>query len=214
MSVFSSKRTISVTAVAVLLLAGCGNTTVPPSTGSPSRTVSTPTAPPQVVAAKTAFWPMYTAAHSWASDVELLSITAKQVPGFKNEAGKAAMWEAVFASPSLHQYRTYTYSIATVPPDIYKGAVAGFEQPWGGITRDAMPIDLSLFTVDSDAAYQAASVEAADWLKKNPGKPLSTFAIGDTYKFEVPVWYLMWGNKASGYAAMIDASTGKPLNKK
>lgn len=214
MSTLFRQCALSAAAVAVLLLAGCAQSTTNASAGNPPEAVTKPAGPPQIVAARTAFWPMYTAAHSWAPDVVLLSLTAKEVAGFKNEAGKAALWEGAFASPSLREYRVYTYSIADVPPDLFKGVVAGLERPWGGITRDAMPVDLSEFTVDSDAAYQAAAGDAADWLRKNPGKPLSSFAIGDTYKFPGPVWYLMWGNKSSGYAALVDASTGKVLKHK
>ncbi|MGB6156681.1 MAG: hypothetical protein WBH45_00240, partial [Acidobacteriaceae bacterium] len=172
-----------------------------------------PAAAPEPFTAKTAFWVMYKAAHNWAPDAEPIRVTAKEVPGFKNDAGKAAMWEAVFASPSLHQYETFTDSIADAPPDIYKGVVAGLAQPWGGATRDAMPIDVTSFNVDSDAAYTAAAAAAADWLKNNPGKPLSAFEVGDTSKFQVPVWYVMWGTKTAGYATIVDASTGKVLHK-
>ena len=61
--------------------------------------------------------------------------------------------------------------------------------------------------------YTAAAVAAADWLKNNPGKELSEFEIGDTSKFQVPVWYVMWGTKTAGYATIVDASTGKVLHK-
>jgi hypothetical protein len=195
----------------VLLLAGCSQSTSKPA--APSGAQAQPAGPPELITAKTAFWLMYKAAHNWAPDVEAIRLSAKEVPGFKNDAGKAAMWEAVFASPSLHQYKTFTDSIADAPPNIFKGVVAGFAQPWGGATRDAMPIDVTLFNVDSDAAYTAAAVAAADWLKNNPGKELSEFEIGDTYKFQVPVWYVMWGTKAAGYATIVDASTGKVLHK-
>ena len=111
-----------------------------------------PAGPPQPVAAKTAFWAMYTPARQWAKDLVLLRLTPKDVPGFKNEAGKAAMWQATFASPGEHQYRVYSYAVAAAPPDIYKGVITRLPAPWGGGTRDTMPIDLSLFNVDSDAA--------------------------------------------------------------
>jgi len=217
MSVLLKRCAVMISAVAAVLLAGCSPSSSAPSaasnpSGSPAA--SQPAAPPQVVAAKEAFWPMYKEAHSWAADVVVMRITEKELPGFRNEAGKAGMWEAVFASPSLHKYRIFKYSIATVSPDIYKGVVAGLVLPWGGATRDAMPVDLSLFTVDSDAAYTAGAAQAADWLKKNPGKELSALEIGDTYKFQGPVWYLMWGSKQSGYATFVDASTGKVLNHK
>jgi len=76
-----------------------------------------------------------------------------------------------------------------------------------------MPIDVTLFNVDSDAAYTAAAGAATDWLKNNPGKGLSAFEVGDTSKFQVPVWYVMWGTKTAGYATIVDASTGKVLHK-
>ncbi|MGH9696899.1 MAG: hypothetical protein ACRD5Z_22325, partial [Bryobacteraceae bacterium] len=58
--------------------------------------------------AKTAFWPMYTSARTWTTDFVILKVESKDVPGFKNENGKAAMWQATFASPSRQEYRTYT----------------------------------------------------------------------------------------------------------
>lgn len=206
-----NKCAIGITAAAVLLVAGCSQPAIQPAAGNVPEAATKPVAPPQIVPAKTAFWEMYTAAHKWAPDVVVLRVTAKEVPGYKNEAGKAAMWEAVFASANLRQYRVFSYSIASAPPDIYKGVVAGLEMPWSGATRDAMPVDLTLFNVDSDAAYKAASADAAEWLKNNPGKPISSLEIGDTYKFQRPVWYLMWGTKKSGYATFVDGNSGKVL---
>jgi hypothetical protein len=200
-------------AVAVLLLAGCSQS-IQPTVNSASQPAKTPASPPQPVTAKTAFWPMHTSARSWATDLVTLRLVSKDVPGFKSENGKAAMWEATFASPTLHQYRVYSYAIANVPPDIHRGVVAGLQQPWTGESRDAMPIDLSFFNIDSDAAYEAAAVNAAAWIKKNPEKQLTSFALGDTYRFQTPVWFLMWGDKKSGYLAFVDATSGKVLTKK
>ena len=200
-------------AVAMLLLAGCLEKTKTPVTDE-SKTARTPAGPPEPVTAKTAFWPMYTSGRHWTPDIVILRLTPKEVPGFKNEAGKAAMWEAMFASPSLHQYRVYSYAIASSPPDIFKGVSAGLRVPWNGVTRDAMPVELTSFNVDSDVAYQAAAADGAAWLKKNPDKALSSFALGNNYRFQAPVWYLAWGDKKSGYVAFIDANTGKVLNKK
>jgi hypothetical protein len=204
---------VSAITVAMLLLAGCSQSTTP-SAGNEAKAATQPTGPPELVTAKTAFWPMYTSARSWSPDLVMIRLTPKEIPGFKNEDGKAAMWQAAFASPTLHQYRIYSYAIAAVSPDIHKGVVAGLRLPWGGVTRDDMPVELSSFNVDSDAAYQAAATDAAAWLKKNPGKEPSTFQLGDTYKFQAPVWYLVWGDKKSGYVAYVDANTGKLLNKK
>jgi len=199
--------------VSAMLAAGCSKSTNQASVSRQSQAPASQEAPAQPVPAKTAFWPMYTAAHQWAADIVVLRVDAKELPGYTNDAGKAAMWEAVFASPSRHEYRTYTYAIAAVPPNTYKGVDAGLEMAWRGETRDAMAIDMNAFNVDSDAAYQAAAAAAADWLKKNPAKPLTTVAMGDTYKFQEPVWYVMWGTQQGGYAAFVDANSGKVLTR-
>ena len=205
---------VTTMAVAVLFFAGCTQSTTNAPAGSESQAAAKPAAPTEPVPAKTAFWPMYTSARNWAPDIQTISVVAGEVPGFKNEAGKAAMWEATFGSPSLRQSRVYTYAITTVQPDIRKGVTAGLAGTWGGITRNAMPIDLTSFTVDSDAAYQAAASDAAGWLKTNPQKLLSSVELGDSYRFPFPAWYLVWGDAKSGYAAFVDASTGKVLKKK
>jgi hypothetical protein len=202
---------VSAIVVVVLLFAGCSQSTNP---ANETKAAKEPASPAVPVTAKTAFWPMYTSARNWTPDLVMIRLTPKEVPGFKNEAGKAAMWQAAFASPSLHQYRIYSYAVAAVSPDIHKGVVAGLRLPWDGVTRDAMPVEISSFNVDSDAAYQAAATDAAAWLKKNPDKEPSSFQLGNTYRFQAPVWYLVWGDKKSGYVAYVDANTGKVLNKK
>jgi hypothetical protein len=206
-----SLRSFSMIAFAGVVLAGCSKSD---SSAPPVPAATQPAAAPEVITAKTAFWEMYKTAHAWSSDAEPIRITAKEVPGYKNANGKAGMWEAVFGSPSRGSYRTFTYAIADAPPNISKGVAAGLALPWGGATRDAMPIDTSMFTIDSDAAYTAAAADATAVLKKTPNLQVTDFEIGDTYKFQTPVWYILWGTKSAGYAAIVDASTGKVLSHK
>jgi hypothetical protein len=207
-------RSLCVMALAGMLLAGCSSSSNSSSSSPQPVAAAAPAAAPEVVTAKTAFWEMYKTAHAWASDAEPIRLTMKTVPGYKNDDGKAGMWEAVFASPSLGSYRTFTYSIADVPPSISKGVDTGLALAWSGPSRDAMPIDTSEFSIDSDAAYTAAAADAAAWIKANPGKEISDFEVGDTSKFADPVWYILWGTKKAGYAAIIDANSGKVLKGK
>lgn len=214
MNAVFKRSAISAISLAVLLFAGCTSSTTPATPASDAA--KKPEGPPQIVSAKTAFWPMYTDAHQWAPDVEVIRITAKEVPGFKNADGKAAMWEAVFGSPTLHKFRVDTYSIATVLPEIHRGVTPGFQMAWSGPTRDTMPIDTSAFTVDSDAAYKTAVADpgVAEFLKKNPTKTVSTLELGNIFKYHTLVWYVVWGDKKLGYAIGVDATTGKVLKDK
>ncbi len=80
---------------------------------------------------------------------------------------------------------------------------------WAGPTQEATPFANSDFSVDSDAAYKAAAEKASAWLAKNPDKAVTTFALGQSVRVPSPVWYIMWGDKKSGYAAYVNAATGK-----
>jgi hypothetical protein len=197
----------------VLLLSGCSQPSKPVGGDTTTATASEPSNPSEPVTAKTALLPMYSSAYKWAHDVVLLRLTPKDVPGVEKGAGKAAVWEATYASSSQHACHVYTYAVAAQPPDIYKGVTVGSAIPWAGITRDVLPIESSAFNVDSDAAYTAAAADAAAWLKKNPGVKLSRFQLGNGYSFPAPVWYVMWGDKKLGYVAFVNATTGKVIKK-
>ena len=213
MAALLKQCSLSALAVAVLMMAGCSQSTKP-STGDQSAAANTPAGPAQLISAKTAFWPMYKAAMAWSGDIQVIRLSQKEVPGFKNLAGKAAMWEAAIGSPSRHEYRLYTYAITTVLPDIHKGTAAGSSRPWTGQTRDAMPIDVTVFNTDSDTAYQVSAADAAGWLAKNPEKLLTSLELGSTFNTSTPVWYLVWGNTKSGYIGSVNATTGTLYKKK
>jgi len=199
-------------ACAVLFFGGCSSSSK--SSATDESAAKAPAAPPELVTAKTAFNPMETAAMTWASDAVLLELKPAELTGFKNEAGKAAMWEGTFGSRSLHAQKVETYAIVTVLPSVHKGVTAGLKQPWGGETQNAMAIDPASFKIDSDAAYQTASQDAAAWLKKNPDKPLTSIILGSAAKFHGPVWGVLWGDKKSGYIVYVDATNGKVIKGK
>jgi len=201
--------------LALFLLSSCSQTTQPPAAGGDSAAKpaesSAAVAP---VTAKTAYWEMYKLAYKWTPDILALKLEPKEMPGFSNDGGKAAIWEGTFASPSQHSFRTFTYAIAAHPPDIYKGVTVADSIPWRGVTAEVMPIRMADVSIDSDAAYSAATADAAEWLKKNPSKKLTSFQLGNGNAFPAPVWYFLWGDQKSGYAAFVNATTGKVLRKK
>ena len=194
-------------AIGILVLVSCGEN--PSSeTGKKADTAKSPSSVPQgPVSGKTAFWEMYRSAHSWAGDVAPLSLESKEIPGIKNADGKAAMWSATFGSPTLRQFRTYSYSVAEHKPDIMQGLMIGNAQPWGGPRSEALTFDTSDLLVDSDAAYQTAVSQAGAWVGKNPGKEPS-LTLGNASRFPAPVWYVLWGDKKSGYSVYVNAKTG------
>ncbi|MBZ5505769.1 MAG: hypothetical protein LAO78_09795 [Acidobacteriia bacterium] len=202
----SSNRLMAAAVLAcILLFTSCSQ----PPKASPkgeaeAAKASVPAGP---VSGKTAFWEMYKSAHAWATDKVPLTLESKTVAGVKNESGKAAMWTATFGSPRKHEARTFTYAVAAQDPDIAKGVSVGRALPWSGPTQSAMPFDTADFSVDSDGAYQTALAQAADWVKRHPGKEPS-LAMGNASRFDGPVWLVHWGDQKSGYAVYVSAKSG------
>ncbi|MGC2111368.1 MAG: hypothetical protein WA655_17770 [Candidatus Korobacteraceae bacterium] len=208
-------KTLLATALtaAIFFLSACSQPSNPLGGDVITAKASEPANLAAPVTAKAAYVSLYKSAYKWTPDAVMLRLEPKEMPGFQNGGGKAALWEGTFASASQHVYRIFTYAIAAHPPDIYQGVSIGRAIPWGGVTRDAMPIEASEFLCDSDAAYTAAAADAAAWLKKNPDKKLSELQLGNGYRFPGPIWYVMWGDKKSGYVAYVNATTGKVMKK-
>ncbi len=191
---------------AALILPACSNTSAPaPSASEPKK--EEPAKPPEPITGKAAYSSMYQSARAWAPDLMLLSLVAGEVPGFKNEEGKAALWTAVFVSPARHEARTVTYAIAG-SDSTSKGVGSGPAQSWGGAIPSAKPFSSSDFPVDSDLAYKAAMERAGAWVKGHPGKKL-TLSLSSSSRFPAPMWGFLWGDKKSGYLAYVNAVSGK-----
>lgn len=208
------KLLTSTAITAILGLAACSEAPAPSAKSEADAAAKVePAQPVGPVTAKTAFWEMYKPAHQWAADVLPLNLESKELEGVKDEPGKAAMWVGLFVSPSQNRIRAFTYSIADRLPTITKGVKAGAALPWGGPTTQAMTFALSDFSTDSDAAFKTAADKAGKWIEKHPDAPV-TYALGYANRFPGPVWYLLWGTKANGYAAYVNASTGAIIDVK
>ncbi|MGE5321758.1 MAG: PepSY domain-containing protein [Actinomycetota bacterium] len=191
---------------AVLLLASCSQqaNVTKASTNSGEETSARESGP---VSGKTAFWEMYRSAHAWSPDLVPLSLESKSLNGVKNAEGKAEIWSATFGSMSKHQAATFSYAVAAHSPDISKGVTAGNPVPWSGPAREALPFDSSDLSIDSDEAYKTALAKAEPWVKAHPGREVS-LTLGNASRFPGPVWYVLWGDKKSGYAVFVNAKTG------
>ena len=176
------------------------------------ETKQEPAKPPQPVAAQTAFYEMYKPARTCASDLLVLSLISNEVPSMKGKDGKFPMWTAVFVSPSRREARTFTYSVVDDGITVHKGVDAGGAQAWTGATPKSTPFQTTGFAVDSDAAYKTAYAKAEAWVQKHPGKKVS-FSLGAAARVPAPVWFIVWGDTKSGYAAYVNATTGTVIGK-
>lgn len=192
--------------VATLALSACSEA---PTTAAKVETEAKkePAKSPEAVTAQRAFYEAYKPARSWAADLLALSVTSGEVPNVKNEDGKAGLWIVTFVSTSRKEARRFTYAVVDGGADIRKGVSVSDALPWGGATPTSKPFSNGEFTVDSDAAYKVALEKAAGWLKKHPNQN-ATLRLGNASRFAAPVWYVQWGTRKDGYAALVNATTG------
>jgi hypothetical protein len=190
---------------AALVISACSKT--PEKAEAKEPVLTEASRPPEPVAARSAFFEMYKPARAWASDLFPLSLTSGEIPGIKNERGKAAQWTAVFVSPTRREARTLVYSVADHGVSIHKGVFIGGSEPWSGPTPKSKPFQVTEFITNSDEAYAVAITKAGPWVKKHPDKKLTLF-LANASTHPGPLWYLLWGDTKSGYMAHVNATTG------
>ncbi len=192
--------------VAALVFTGCSKG--PEKADAKEPVAKEAALPPEPIAARSAFFEMYKPARAWASDLFPLSLASGEIPGIKNEGGKAAQWTAVFVSPTRREARTLVYSVADSGTTIHKGVFVGGSQPWSGPTPKSKPFQVTEFITNSDEAYRVAMTKAEPWVKKHPEKKLALFLANASAQHPGPLWYLLWGDTKSGYMAHVNATTG------
>ena len=208
-----SRIAVGSCALGMLVLCACSDTPKSAESDAKADAAAAAAGPAVPVPGKTAYWEMYKSAFNWSKDCTPIKLEAKEIPGIKNDNGKAALWEATFTSDSQHQARVFTYAIVAHPPDIYKGVTIGGPIPWSGPNREAMPFQMSQVGVDSDDAFKTAQGDAGKWLKDHPGKePAVTLQV--SAKYQIPTWFIVWGDSKLGYRALINGMNGAAITSK
>ena len=172
---------------------------------------------PEPVTGQSAVFKMYQMARAWAPDSQVMKMQSMRLTEVKDgPPGTAPAWQATFVSQAKSQSRSYTFSIVEGEGNLHKGAFAGPEESWSANPATPSSFLMAAVKFDTDAAYKTAmSTEhshAAEYDKKNPGKPI-TILLERTTKHPNPAWRLIWGESAgtSNFTVLIDASTGEYL---
>jgi hypothetical protein len=170
-----------------------------------------PPKPPEALTGREAFQRAYPQARGWAPDALPLQIQSVNLTQIKAEKGKAGAWQIMFVSASLGKAKTYSYSAVEGEGNLHEGVFAGPEESYSG-RGDATPFQIAAIKIDSDEAYNTAAEKSADYIKKNPNKPLM-FLMEQTRRFPDVTWRVVWGDSVStsDYSVFVDATTGKFL---
>jgi hypothetical protein len=190
--------------LAMLLLAGCSE---PPKT----ETAKQPEKVPEPVTGRQAFQMMYPQARRWAADAQPLQLRSIHLAQVKSMKGKEGAWQAIFVSPSQGKSRTYTYSAVEAEGNLHQGVFGTIEESYSP-QESSSPFDIAAIRIDSDQAYDTAAQKSQEYIKNNPGKPVS-FLLEQTKRYPDVTWRVIWGESVgtSDYSVFVDASTGAIL---
>ena len=197
-------------AALLAILTACSNTPAPTTEKKEPEKV-------EPVTGQTAVFKMYQMARAWSPDAQVMKMQSVHLSEVKEGApGTAGVWQGTFVSAAKSHSRSYTFSIVEGEGNLRKGAFAGPEEIWGGPTGMNTPFLMAAVKVDTPTAYKTAmetpQSRAADYDKKNPGKPI-TIMLERTSKHPNPAWRIIWGESAgtSNFSVLVDASTGEYL---
>jgi hypothetical protein len=193
-------------AALALFLSACSDT---PKTAS----VKEPPKPPEALTGRQAFQRMYPQARGWAPDAQPLQIQSLNLAQIKTEQGKAGAWQVIFISPSRGKAKTYTYSAIEEGGSLHEGVFGGIEEDYTA-RGDSSPFQIAAIKVDTDEAYKTAAEKSAEYIQKNPDKPV-IFLMELTKRFPDVTWRVIWGASVgtSDYSVFVDGSTGQYLER-
>ena len=172
-----------------------------------------PTKPLEALTGRQAFQQMYPQARGWAPDAQPLQIKSLNLAEVKADKGKAGVWQVVFVSAARAKAKTYTWSAVEAEGNLHQGVFGGIEDSYTP-RGDSTPFEIAAIKVDSDEAYATAVKESAEYIKKNPDKPVM-FLMELGRRFPDVTWRVIWGDSVgtSDYSVFVDGSTGKYLER-
>ncbi len=191
---------------AMLLLPAC-------SSAPKSAPQKEPVKAPEALTGRQAFQRMYPQARIWAPDAQPLEIRSVNLAQVKAEKGKSGAWQVIFVSPSRGKSKMYTYSALEADGNLHAGVFGGIDAGYSA-RGPAFPFEISAIKVDSDEAYQTAAAKSADYIQKNPDKPVM-FLMELNKRFPDVTWRVIWGESegTSDYSVFVDGTTGQYLER-
>ena len=172
-----------------------------------------PAKPLEALTGRQAFQQMYPQARGWAPDAQPLQIKSLNLAEVKADKGKAGVWQVIFVSAARAKAKTYTWSAAEAEGNLHQGVFGGIEDSYTP-RGDSTPFEIAAIKVDSDEAYATAAKESAEYIKKNPNKPV-IYLMELGKRFPDVTWRVIWGDSVgtSDYSVFVDGSTGKYLER-
>jgi len=206
-------------ALALLLVAWmCGCSSSTPSK-APEQTSSAPAAqpapaakPPETTAltGREGFQKAFVAAHMWAPDARPYRIQSTSTQDATGKDGKAAIWQAGFASAMKRNIKTFIWSGSHAEGAPDPGISSTAEDTYNPTSSSTRVFDPIYLKSDTDSAFAVAQKHGGEKLtKKKADQRIGYLADWDPRESKL-IWHVYYGDRP-GDAALnvaVDATTG------
>jgi hypothetical protein len=187
------KRVVAILAIGVL--SGCSSQPSKPATAEKPKHAAT-------ITGSGAFYKCYIAARGWAQDAQPYRAESQITGDLKGRDGKAGVWRAGFASPSLRGIRTFTWTGEGISPDV--------QDTYSPTNTSTQIFNVQFLKVDSDKALETAQRHGGEkLLAEEPDTPVLYVLDWDRPENKL-VWHVIYGtDRASAKLRVaVDATTG------
>ncbi len=202
-------RNVSTAFLALAAALSLGCSPAPPL----AKKAEAPKPPREPITGLTGIYRCFGPTRQWAQDILVLRAQNIHIPNLAAPPGKAYAWRTEFVSPSKQKVKTCTYSVVAAE-GLIEGVFNSGEDRYTGPSKVAQPFVIQALKKDTDAIWKAAEEKSADYIKKNPGVPI-TMLVEFTDRNPVVAWRVLWGMSVGGspYSVFVDAANATFLKK-
>jgi hypothetical protein len=190
--------------ILLTLLAGCDSNTAKQPEAKPEPKG------PELLTGRAAFQKVFIAARNYAADVKPFRIESTPTSDANGQDGKAAIWQASFASASRRGVKPFIWSGSSAPDAPSRGVSPGNEDTYNPNNASTQIFDVAFLKVDSDQAFTEAQKHGGDkLLEKTPATPVIYICDWNHNTNEL-IWHVIYGDSrdSAKLTVAINASTG------
>jgi hypothetical protein len=190
--------------ILLTLLAGCDSNTAKQPEAKPEPKG------PELLTGRAAFQKVFIAARNYAADVKPFRIESTPTSDANGQDGKAAIWQASFASASRRGVKPFIWSGSSAPDAPSRGVSPGNEDTYNPNNASTQIFDVAFLKVDSDQAFTEAQRHGGDkLLEKTPATPVIYICDWNHNTNEL-IWHVIYGDSrdSAKLTVAINASTG------
>lgn len=191
--------------VSLLWLNGCTSNTEKPEESKPAAKTT------DLLTARSAFQKLYIAARGWNADAKPYRLESSVTSDGNGHDGKATIWRASFASPSMRSEKTYTWSGSAADGAPEQGVNPGVEDSYSASNASTQIFDMAFLKIDSDQAFDTAQKHGGDKILEKDSSTPVIYVCDWNHGTNTLVWHVIYGESRDNakLTVSINASTGE-----